>query len=238
VTVCVESFGDAMRLVVRDTGVGFPPETAPHLFERFRQGESGTTRQYGGLGLGLAIARHLVEQHGGTIAARSAGPNSGAAFEVHLPVRAEDVHLADHTQPVEPVPLLRGLSILVVDDNPDDREFVRTSLEHYGAVVRTAASAHEACERFRVDRPDVLVSDLVMPQEDGLDLIRQIRVMDERTGTRTPAAALSALARAEDRRRALSAGYQMHVTKPIDPLELASTIERLAAGTLPEAGHV
>ena len=91
VTVCVESAGDAMRLVVRDTGVGFPPETAPHLFERFRQGESGTTRQYGGLGLGLAIARHLVEQHGGTIAARSAGPNTGAAFEVHLPIRAEDV---------------------------------------------------------------------------------------------------------------------------------------------------
>ena len=115
---------------------------------------------------------------------------------------------------------------------------MRTSLEHYGAVVRTAASAHEARERFRVDRPDVLVSDLVMPQEDGLDLIRQIRVMDERAGTRTPAAALSALARAEDRRRALSAGYQMHVTKPIDPLELASTIERLAAGKLPEARHV
>ena len=238
VTVCVESAGDAMRLVVRDTGVGFPPETAPHLFERFRQGESGTTRQYGGLGLGLAIARHLVEQHGGTIVARSAGPNTGAVFEVHLPIRAEHVHLADHTPPVEPAPLLRGLSILVVDDNPDDREFVRTSLEHYGAVVRTAASAHEARERFRADRPDVLVSDLVMPQEDGLDLIRQIRVMDERAGTRTPAAALSALARADDRRRALSAGYQMHVTKPIDPLELASTIERLAAGKLPEARHV
>jgi signal transduction histidine kinase/ActR/RegA family two-component response regulator len=238
VMVCVESAGDAMRLVVRDTGIGFHPETAPELFERFRQGDSGTTRQYGGLGLGLTIARHLVEQHGGTIAARSAGPNAGAEFEVRLPVPHADVQPADQTQPFEPAPLLRGVSVLVVDDNPEDREFVRTSLEHYGAVVRTAASADEACERFRVDRPDVIVSDLVMPQEDGLELIRRIRVMDDRVGRRTPAAALSALARAEDRRRALDAGYQMHVTKPIDPFELASTIERLAAAKSQEAGHV
>jgi len=129
------------------------------------------------------------------------------------------------------------IEILVVDDNPDDREFVRTSLEHYGAVVRTAASTREACERFRRDRPDVLVSDLVMPDQDGLELIRRIRAMDEGIGRLTPAAALSALARAEDRRLALNAGYQMHVTKPIDPLELASTIERLAGAKLQETPH-
>ena len=134
--------------------------------------------------------------------------------------------------------MLRGLSVLVVDDNADDREFVRTSLEHFGAVVRTAASAHEARERFRSDRPDVVVSDLMMPNEDGLELIRQIRAMDERSGHSTPAAALSGLARTEDRRRALNAGYQMHVTKPIDPIELASTIERLAASHGARAGHV
>jgi CheY-like chemotaxis protein len=234
VTVSVESAANALRISVRDTGVGFPPETAPQLFEQFRQGETGTTRPYSGLGLGLAIARHLVERHGGTITARSAGPNRGAEFEVRMPIRAAKTGVPDDTAPVEPAPLLRGLSILVVDDNDDDRELVRASLEHYGAVVRTASSAHEARERFRRDRPDVIVSDLVMPDEDGLELIRQIRAMDERVGRLTPAAALSALARADDRRRALKAGYQMHVTKPIDPLELALMIERLGAARLRE----
>jgi signal transduction histidine kinase len=238
ITVTLESTGDRLTLVVQDTGIGFPPDTASQLFEHFRQGETGTTRPYGGLGLGLAIARHLVEQHGGTISARSEGPNEGAEFEVRLPTHAAQMQRLDETAPVEPTPFLRGLSILVVDDNDEDREFVRTSLEHYGAVVRTAASAHEARERFRLDRPDVIVSDLVMPEEDGLELIRQIRSMDERLGRLTPAAALSALARADDRRRALNAGYQMHVTKPIDPLELASTVERLAATRVPQAPHV
>jgi CheY-like chemotaxis protein len=237
VTVSVESAGTALRIAVRDTGVGFPPELAQQLFEQFRQGETGTTRPYSGLGLGLAIARHLVERHGGTIAARSAGPNRGAEFEVRMPIRAARTGVPDETAPVEPTPLLRGLSILVVDDNDDDRELVRTSLEHYGAVVRTAGSAHEAREHFRRDRPDVIVSDLVMPDEDGLELIRQIRAMDERAGRLTPAAALSALARADDRRRALKAGYQMHLTKPIDPLELALMIESLAAARLREAHH-
>ncbi len=183
VTVSAESTGDALRIAVRDTGVGFPPETAQRLFEQFRQGETGSTRPYSGLGLGLAIARHLVERHGGTITARSAGPHRGAEFEVRLPIRAAKTGVPDETAPVEPMPILRGLSILVVDDNDDDRELVRTSLEHYGAVVRTAGSAHEARERFRRDRPDVIVSDLVMPGEDGLELIRQIRAMDERSWT-------------------------------------------------------
>ncbi len=237
VTVRVESAGSALRIAVRDTGVGFPPETAQQLFERFRQGETGTTRAYSGLGLGLAIARHLVERHGGTITARSAGPHRGAEFEVRMPIRAAKTGVPDETAPVESTPLLRGLSILVVDDNDEDRELVRTSLEHYGAVVRTASSAHEARDHFLRDRPDVLVSDLVMPDEDGLELIRQIRAMDERAGGLTPAAALSGLARADDRRRALKAGYQMHVTKPIDPLELALMIEQLAAARLREARH-
>jgi signal transduction histidine kinase/ActR/RegA family two-component response regulator len=238
VTVDAEPVDHELKIVVRDTGIGFQPQSAQQLFEQFQQADTGTTRRYGGLGLGLAIARHLVEQHGGTIAAHSDGPDQGAEFEVRLPTRGGVPNALDQaTPPVEPVPLLRGLSILLVDDNPDDREFVRTSLEHYGAVVRTAGSTREACERFRRDRPDVLVSDLAMPDEDGLELIRQIRVMDERVGRLTPAAALSALARADDRRRALNAGYQMHVTKPIDPLELASTIERLAAARVQETRH-
>jgi signal transduction histidine kinase/ActR/RegA family two-component response regulator len=237
VTVSAESVDHELKIVVRDTGIGFRPDAAQQLFEQFQQADTGTTRQYGGLGLGLAIARHLVEQHGGTIAARSDGPDQGAEFEVRLPTRGGVPSALDQTTPVEPAPLLRGLSILVVDDNADDRELVRTSLEHYGAVVRTAASTQEACERFRRDRPDVVVSDLVMPDQDGLELIRQIRAMDQGVGRLTPAAALSALARAEDRRRALSAGYQMHVTKPIDPLELAATIERLAATKISETRH-
>jgi len=237
IDVSVDSDDGVLKIVVSDNGIGFPPETAQQLFEQFQQGDTGTTRQYGGLGLGLAIARHLVEQHGGTIAAHSAGPEQGAEFEVRLPTGVGGPNAPDQATPVEPAPLLRGLSILVVDDNPDDREFVRTSLEHYGAVVRTAASTREACERFRRDRPDVLVSDLVMPDQDGLELIRRIRAMDEGIGRLTPAAALSALARAEDRRLALNAGYQMHVTKPIDPLELASTIERLAGAKLQETPH-
>jgi signal transduction histidine kinase len=227
-----------IRLVVRDTGVGFPPEMAEQLFQQFHQGETGTTRQYGGLGLGLAIVRHVVEQHGGSVTASSAGANQGAEFEVRLPMSPAAVPVVGQSGPIEPAPLLRGLSVLVVDDNPEDREFVRTSLEHFGAVVRTAASAQEARERFRRDRPDVVVSDLLMPDEDGLSLIREIRAMDERAGRSTPAAALSALARSEDRRRALNAGFQMHVTKPIDPFELASTIERLAASHGAEARHV
>jgi signal transduction histidine kinase/CheY-like chemotaxis protein len=237
VTVSAECVDDELKIVVGDTGIGFHPETAQRLFEQFQQADTGTTRQYSGLGLGLAIARHLVEQHGGTIAARSGGPDQGAEVEVRLPIRGGVPSALDQTTPVEPAPLLRGLSILVVDDNPEDREFVRTSLEQYGAVVRTAASTREACERFRRDRPDVVVSDLVMPDQDGLELIRQIRAMDQDVGQLTPAAALSALARADDRRRALSAGYQMHVAKPIDPFELASTIERLAASRIPETRH-
>jgi CheY-like chemotaxis protein len=237
VTVSVDSVDHELKIVVRDTGIGFQPETAQQLFEQFHQGDTGTTRQYGGLGLGLAIARHLVEQHGGIIAAHSGGSDQGAEFEVRLPTRTGAPNAPDQATPVEPAPILRGLSVLVVDDNPDDRDFIRTSLEYYGAVVRTAASTEEACERFRRDRPDVVVSDLVMPDQDGLELIRQIRAMDEGVGRLTPAAALSALARAEDRRRALNAGYQMHVTKPIDPFELASTIQRLAAAKLQEARH-
>ncbi len=236
VTVSVEAIGRMMRLIVRDTGVGFAPHLAEQLFERFRQADTSTTRQHGGLGLGLAIVRHLAEQHGGTIAARSAGPHQGAEFEVALPIRPAEAPVVAQTSIDQP-PLLRGLSILVVDDNPDDREFVRTSLEQYGAVVRTAASAQEARERFRRDRPDVVVSDLVMPDEDGLELIRQIRLIDARVGRLTPAAALSALARADDRRRALNAGYQMHFAKPVDPFELASTVERLAATRQVPAGH-
>jgi signal transduction histidine kinase/CheY-like chemotaxis protein len=217
-----------VRVSVADTGIGFEAETLEHLFERFRQGDSSTTREYGGLGLGLGIVRHLVELHGGTVAAHSAGRDKGSEFVVRLPMRQAESFEPEITPPPHEAPLLRGISVLVVDNDPADLDFARSSLEQYGAVVRTASTAREARDRFQREPPDVLLSDLRMPDEDGLDLIRGIRQLEGPAGRRTPAAALTALVRSDDRREALNAGYQMHVAKPIDPLELASAVERLA----------
>jgi len=215
-------------ITVDDDGIGFPPEVAMHLFERFRQGDSSTTRAYGGLGLGLGIVRHVVELHGGTVTASSAGENAGSHFEVRMPVEPANAPAIAAPFPQPQLPSLRGVSVLVVDDDPQALEFVRSALEQSGAIVVTAGSAREAEARFSREPTDVVLSDLMMPGEDGWQLIRAIRKLDEARGCRTPAAALTALARAEDRRRALNAGYQMHVAKPIDPGELISTVEHLA----------
>jgi signal transduction histidine kinase/CheY-like chemotaxis protein len=227
VDVALDADSSRLWFVVRDSGIGFNPAVASHLFERFRQGDSSSTRQYGGLGLGLGIVRHVVELHGGTVTAQSAGENLGSTFTVTLPLRAAHA-LAAEPAPLDLAPILRGIKVLVVDDDLLALDFIRTTLEQYGASVVTAASAREAQDRFAKQPPDVLVSDLVMPGEDGLDLIRKIRALEAPTGRHVPAAALTALARSEDRRRALSAGYQMHVVKPIDPLELATAVEQLA----------
>jgi CheY-like chemotaxis protein len=215
-----------LRLNVSDTGIGFNPDVAAHLFERFHQGDSSTTRQYGGLGLGLGIVRHLVELHGGSVTAQSAGANRGSVFTVRLPI--VEAAQAPATAAAQPEPILRGLSVLAVDDDPLALDFLRAALEQYGATVTVASSAREARVRYDEAAPDVLVSDLMMPGEDGIALIHTIRSLDEQRGRRTPAAALTALARREDQRRALAAGYQMHVVKPIDPFELAWVIDRLA----------
>ena len=216
-----------VRLAVSDTGVGFKPEIAAHLFERFRQGDSGTTRQFGGLGLGLGIVRHLVELHGGTVTAESRGANLGSVFTVCLPIVPAREETATAPAPHRE-PILQGINVLVVDDNPQDLEFARATLEQYGASVMIASSVSEARERFTHRAPHVIVSDLKMADGDGLDLIREVRSLDERHGRRTPAAALTGLARSDDRSRALAAGYQMHVVKPIDPYDLASAVEKLA----------
>jgi len=228
VEVGLEADRSDLVLSVRDTGIGFPPEIAAHLFERFRQADSSTTRRFGGLGLGLGIVRHIVELHGGTVTAASSGEDTGSVFTVRIPMR-----VVPHTGPpvaaAAAVPSsLQGVSVLVVDDDPQALDFVRTTLERSGADVTAAASAREGCDRFLQRAPDVIISDLMMPDEDGLDFIRKIRSVEHRRGRTTPAAALTALARSEDRRRALTAGYQMHVTKPIDPSELVSTVEQLA----------
>jgi signal transduction histidine kinase/CheY-like chemotaxis protein len=227
VDVRLTSSAGELRLTVSDNGAGFAPHVASHLFERFRQGDSSTTRQYGGLGLGLGIVRAVVELHGGTVTAMSAGEGKGSTFEVRLPIRPWDAAVAEPPRLDARAPSLRGVTVLVVDDDAQARDFVRATLEQYGAVVVTAASAGEAKARFKREPPDVVVSDLLMPGEDGLQLIREIRQLDRAAGRLTPAAAISALARAEDRRRALSAGYQMHAAKPVDPSELVSIVERL-----------
>lgn len=219
---------------VSDSGIGFGSNVAAHLFERFRQGDGSSTRQYGGLGLGLGIVRHIVELHGGTVQAESAGPNRGATFEVRVPIRpvvepARSVAANEDRQGT--VPILEGVSVLVVDDDPQALDFVQSALEQYGAQVTTARSAKEASDRFSARRPDVLVSDLAMPGHDGLELIQEIRQLERQAGRHTPAAALTGLARSDDRRRALSAGYEMHVSKPVDPGELASTVAHLAGRT-------
>jgi signal transduction histidine kinase/CheY-like chemotaxis protein len=220
--------GEHVCLSVEDTGIGFNPAIAAHLFERFRQGDSSPTRQYGGLGLGLGIVRHLVELHGGTVTALSGGAGRGSIFEVRLPLRRSESEVVERPPARSRNPSLSGITVMVVDDDPVALTFAQQTLEQYGALVVTASSAREARERFARDVPDVLVSDLMMPEEDGLDLIREIRALDSQHGGRTPAAALSGLVRGEDRRRAFAAGYQIHVAKPIDPSELAAAVEELA----------
>jgi CheY-like chemotaxis protein len=230
VEVRVVAEADQVRLTVSDTGIGFPPAVAAHLFERFRQGDASSTREHGGLGLGLGIVRHVVELHGGSVSASSGGDNAGSAFEVRLPIRLiEASGVVPKPQPA-PAPSLRGVSVLVVDGDPQQLAFLRDTLEPQGAVVATASTPNEAMARLKRDAPDVLLSDLVLPGEDGLSLIRDIRRLDQRSGGATPACALTALARSEDRRRALSAGFQIHVAKPAAPSEIVKTVEWLARG--------
>ena len=201
---------------------------AAHLFERFRQGDSSTTRQHGGLGLGLAIVRHVVELHGGTVTASSGGNGAGSTFQVRLPIRFVDAPALDPAPASGPAPALLGVSVLVVDDDPQQLAFLRDTLELQGAVVATASSPTDAKARFESDRPDVLLSDMLLSGDEDLALIRDIRRMEQQWGGSTPACALTALARTDDRRRALSAGFQVHVAKPAAPSEIVRTVEWLA----------
>ncbi len=242
VQVQLERVNSHVEIIVSDTGQGINVELLPYIFERFRQADSTTTRQYSGLGLGLAIVRHLVELHGGTIWASSPGEGLGAVFTVHLPLRAvrdednskERVHptVEDAVAFDYSPKLLDGLQVLVVDDEPDARELVRFVLEQHGAEVMTVASVSEAIEAFEVWRPNVLLSDIGMPGEDGYDLIRKVKALEQKLGIRTPAAALTAYARAEDRTRSLAMGYQLHLPKPIDPSELVTVVANLAGRTI------
>jgi CheY-like chemotaxis protein len=224
---------------VTDSGAGIAPEFLPHVFERFRQADATTTRRHGGLGLGLAIVKNLVELHGGSVSVWSAGVNQGSTFKILLPVSA--VHSGSETSiaheahafPSGPraqvaavwnPPNLQGVRVMVVDDEPDARDLARRILKECQADVTVAKNGREALHMLRISPPDVLVSDIGMPELDGYELIRRARA----AGCRTPAAALTAFARAEDRAQALEAGFQTHLTKPIEARDLVSAVAQLA----------
>jgi signal transduction histidine kinase/ActR/RegA family two-component response regulator len=232
VQVRLERVNSHVEVAVSDTGSGIAPDFLPHVFDRFRQADQKTTRQHGGMGLGLAIVRHLVELHGGTVTAASAGEGSGATFTVRLPV-APVYHGEEETARVHPAARstlpafetfdrLDGVKVLVVDDEPDTRELLRAGLGQCGAEVLAVGSAAEAFEAVGKSPPDLIISDIGMPGEDGYELMRRVRRLPAGAGGRVPAIALTAYARVEDRMQALRAGYQMHVPKPVELAELAA----------------
>ncbi len=240
VQVHVQRVSSHVEIIVSDSGQGMPPDVLPHVFERFQQGDSTSTRRHTGLGLGLALVRHLVELHGGTVEASSAGEGQGSTFTVKIPVAITREEPAPSRGRVHPTaammvstlgPTLRGLRILVVDDDRDGLDLVTAMLVNAGAEVRPCSSAAEAFAAVQAWRPDVLVSDIEMPGEDGYALIRQVRGLADTKVARTPAVALTAYGRVEDRLRTLSAGYSMHVPKPVDPAELATVVASLAGRT-------
>jgi PAS domain S-box-containing protein len=243
VEIRLRRMGSEIELAVKDTGKGISSAFLPFVFDRFRQADSTSAREHGGLGLGLAIVRHLVEMHGGTVQADSAGEGLGATFTVRLPFiemgRSTDAPGRDNARIAEPVqvetiqkggfaPRLNGVRVLVVDDELDAREMLKVMLVHRGVDVRTAATAGEALMILDEWRPDVLVSDIGMPNEDGYSLIGSVRSRELERGGQIPAVALTGYAGSDDRRRLLSAGYQICLAKPIDFGELAVVLTNLA----------
>jgi CheY-like chemotaxis protein len=229
-TIDVRLHGTAgeARLTVCDTGIGIAPDVLPHVFDRFRQADSSTTRTHGGLGLGLALVRYLVEAHGGTVRAESAGVGRGATFVVTLPLAAGAIASRRTADPA-PAAVLADAHVLVVDDDADTREFLTYALQSVGVKVSVAASATDALAVVTTASCDLVVSDLSMPAEDGYTLIRRLRELD-RAGRRRPAVALTAHARPDDRRRALESGFDAYLVKPVEAKDLVAVVSRLLRG--------
>jgi len=228
VRIEVTTNGVNVQLSVRDNGQGIPPDFIPYVFDRFRQADASASRRHGGLGLGLSLVRQIVELHGGRVSADSDGIGKGSTFSVSLPAVPDPGRRPVHPVAVEPV-TLHGVSILIVDDETDARELLVAMLENFGATVRAIGSAGEAIELLTHAewKPDVLVSDMGMADTDGFALIRSIRALDSPKTRSLPAIAVTAYANPEDRVRALVAGYQNHIPKPVDANALAAAIVRL-----------
>ena len=240
VQVALERVNSHLEVRVSDNGQGIAEDFLPQIFDRFRQAEAGTTRRHGGLGLGLSIVKHLVELHGGTVEAQSVGEGQGSTFIVRLPIQImhrerQDADGQPESEDGEEIASaglnLAGVRVLVVDDEPDARELVRRLLSGFDAEVRMAGSADEALAMFRAEPPDMLLSDIGMPEKDGFDLMRAVRALPAEQGGKVPAAALTALARPQDRTRALLAGYQAHLAKPVGPAELIAMVATLTGRT-------
>ncbi|MBD2515212.1 PAS domain-containing protein [Nostoc sp. FACHB-973] len=227
VEIRLQSLDNQAQITVSDTGKGINRDFLPYIFESFRQEDVSITRKYGGLGLGLAIVRQLVEAHGGTIAADSSGEGLGATFTVQLPLLNVEPEIKQPDElPQQPLELT-GIRVLTIDDDPDARELLTVLLTEYGAEVLTVASAAEVLANLESFQPDVLVSDIGMPEVDGYSLIQQIRTLTPEKGGEIPAIALTAYARVDDSQRAITSGYQRHITKPLDPEELVQAVVAL-----------
>jgi PAS domain S-box-containing protein len=240
VEVSLDTADRRARLRVTDTGEGMSPDFLPFAFERFRQQDSTSTRAHHGLGLGLYVVRHVIAHHGGVVSAESPGQGRGSTFTVLLPLAAAPGEAASlrGAGPHESEDRLRaGLSVLLVDDEQDAREALRLILQQNGMLVTTATSAREACELVEALQPDILVSDIAMPGEDGLSLIRRVRMLPLDHGGQIPAIALSAYAGAQDRRKALLAGFQRHISKPVDPAHLLAAITTLVQTGVGRSGE-
>lgn len=240
VQVRLERVNSHVEIVVSDSGQGIEPTFLPHVFDRFRQADQASTRAVSGLGLGLSIVRQLVELHGGTVQVESAGVDQGTTFTVQLPSMAarREMDSAGHRHPtaggnavLDCPPQLENLRVLIVDDEADTRDLLQAVLERCGSVVITASSVAEALQRMAECKPDILVSDIGMPDEDGYALIGKVRALESEQGGRVPAIALTAYARVEDRVRALMAGFQVHIPKPVEPVELIAVVASLAGRT-------
>ncbi len=238
VQVLLQRINSHIEISVTDTGIGFKPEFLPHVFERFRQADGSTTRRHGGLGLGLSIVRHLVELHGGTVQATSPGEGKGATFSIQLPLTAVQRKTSEqerrHPKAARPsnrdfkLPDLSAVKVLVVDDEADGRDLVRFVLEDSGANVITAEGGKQALALVEQQKPDVIVSDIGMPEMDGYEFIKRVRAFEKHSDRHTPAIALTAFARSEDRTRALQAGFMIHVAKPVEADEFLATVASIA----------
>ena len=231
VEVGVESERTTARILVSDSGKGIAPEALPHIFDQFWQADSSSTRSHGGLGIGLAILRHLVDRHGGTVKVESSGEGRGATFIVSLPALQHEPAARAEKPAIHPASRLDGLKVLVVDDQADERELFKTIFQRHGAQVQAVSSARDAFDAVRSWQPHVIVSDIGMPDIDGYGLIRMVRSLGPDEGGQTPAVAVTAYARMEDKIRALTAGFQGYVAKPVNPKQLVEAASNAVSST-------